>query len=78
MEEAFLSPPMIKQWRLFNLPKTLLRFRTCKTLKPARGMDNSTQTNITLKYLKHMESLAKFAPPSAPYMTMLDSFHSPS
>ncbi|KAI2649900.1 E3 ubiquitin-protein ligase PDZRN3 [Labeo rohita] len=52
--------------------------RTCKSLKPARGMDNSTQTNITLKYLKHIESLAKLPTPSAPCMIMLDSFHSPS
>ncbi|KAF4096898.1 hypothetical protein G5714_022867 [Onychostoma macrolepis] len=52
--------------------------KTCKTLKPARGMDNSTQTNITLKTSKHIETLAKSPSPSTPHMALLDSFHSPS
>ncbi|KAL1249726.1 hypothetical protein QQF64_020731 [Cirrhinus molitorella] len=52
--------------------------KTCKTLKPTRGMDNSTQTNITMKYLKHIENLAKLPSPSAQCTAMLDSFLSPS
>lgn len=50
----------------------------CKTLKPAREMDNSTQTNITLKTSKHIENLAKSPSPSSPHMALLDSFLSPS
>ncbi|XP_073679595.1 E3 ubiquitin-protein ligase PDZRN3-B [Garra rufa] len=52
--------------------------KTCKTPKPARGIDNSTQTNITMKYLKHIENLAKLPSPAAPRTTMLESFRSPS
>ncbi|XP_016333145.1 E3 ubiquitin-protein ligase PDZRN3 [Sinocyclocheilus anshuiensis] len=52
--------------------------KTCKTLKPARGMDNSTQTNITLKTSKHIQTLAKLTSPSTPCMALLDSFRSPS
>uniref|UniRef100_A0A8C1W0N8 PDZ domain containing RING finger 3a n=1 Tax=Cyprinus carpio TaxID=7962 RepID=A0A8C1W0N8_CYPCA len=50
--------------------------KTCKTLNPAQGMDNSTQTNITLKTSKHIETLAKI--PSPPCMALPHSFHSPS
>uniref|UniRef100_A0A8C1ML00 PDZ domain containing RING finger 3a n=1 Tax=Cyprinus carpio TaxID=7962 RepID=A0A8C1ML00_CYPCA len=50
--------------------------KTCKTLNPARGMDNSTQTKITLKTSKHIETLAKI--PSPPCMALPHSFHSPS
>ncbi|KTG36121.1 hypothetical protein cypCar_00015429 [Cyprinus carpio] len=39
-------------------------------------MDNSTQTNITLKTSKHIETLAKI--PSPPCMALPHSFHSPS
>uniref|UniRef100_A0A672Q8V9 PDZ domain containing ring finger 3 n=1 Tax=Sinocyclocheilus grahami TaxID=75366 RepID=A0A672Q8V9_SINGR len=42
--------------------------KTCKTLKPARGMDNSTQTIITLKTSKHIQTLAKLTSPSTPCM----------
>uniref|UniRef100_A0A8C2IMT5 PDZ domain containing RING finger 3a n=1 Tax=Cyprinus carpio TaxID=7962 RepID=A0A8C2IMT5_CYPCA len=52
--------------------------KTCRTLKPTRGMDNSTQTNITLKTLQQIETLANLASPSTPCMALLDSFHSPS
>ncbi|XP_026055209.1 E3 ubiquitin-protein ligase PDZRN3-B [Carassius auratus] len=43
---------------------------TCKTLDPARGMENSTQTNIMLKTSNHIETLAK--------LPLQESFRSPS
>ncbi|XP_026113867.1 E3 ubiquitin-protein ligase PDZRN3-B-like [Carassius auratus] len=52
--------------------------KTCRTLKPTRGMDNSTQTNITLKTLQQIETLANMPSPSTPCMALLDSFRSPS
>uniref|UniRef100_A0A673IVS3 E3 ubiquitin-protein ligase PDZRN3-like n=1 Tax=Sinocyclocheilus rhinocerous TaxID=307959 RepID=A0A673IVS3_9TELE len=52
--------------------------KTCKTLKPTQGMDNSTQTNITLKTLQQIETLANLPSPSTPCMALLDSFYSPS
>ncbi|XP_043081080.1 E3 ubiquitin-protein ligase PDZRN3-B isoform X1 [Puntigrus tetrazona] len=44
---------------------------TCKSPKATQGMDNSTQTNFTLKTLKHVET-------STPHTALLDSFLSPS
>ncbi|XP_016109382.1 E3 ubiquitin-protein ligase PDZRN3-like [Sinocyclocheilus grahami] len=52
--------------------------KTCKTLKPTQRMDNSTQTNITLKTLQQIETLANLQSPSTPCMALLDSFCSPS
>ncbi|XP_048033275.1 E3 ubiquitin-protein ligase PDZRN3-B isoform X2 [Megalobrama amblycephala] len=57
----------------------VLRRASHKTHEPARGVNNSTQTNITLKYLKHIETMAKLPSPPGPLcMAMLDSFHSSS
>ncbi|XP_067302775.1 E3 ubiquitin-protein ligase PDZRN3-B isoform X2 [Pseudorasbora parva] len=50
--------------------------KTHDSHEPTRGVENSTQTNITMKYLKHMETMAKL--PSPLCMAVLDSFHSPS
>lgn len=41
-------------------------------------MDNTTQTNITLKTLQQIETLANMPSPSTPCMALLDSFRSPS
>ncbi|KAG1962068.1 E3 ubiquitin-protein ligase PDZRN3-B [Pimephales promelas] len=53
--------------------------KTLNTHEPAQRVDNSTQTNVTMKYMKHIETMAKLPSPPAPLcMAVLDSFHSPS
>nr|XP_009294953.1 E3 ubiquitin-protein ligase PDZRN3 isoform X2 [Danio rerio] len=52
--------------------------KTCKPLKPVCGMDNSTQTNITLQYLKHIETMAQLpSPTTPPSIAILNGFCSP-
>ncbi|XP_051515371.1 E3 ubiquitin-protein ligase PDZRN3-B-like [Myxocyprinus asiaticus] len=48
--------------------------KTFKNLASAQGLDNSTQTNITLKCLSHIEAMAKLpSPPTPQGLAMLDS-----
>nr|XP_055045013.1 E3 ubiquitin-protein ligase PDZRN3-B isoform X1 [Misgurnus anguillicaudatus] len=48
-----------------------------RTAHKTQGVDSSTQTNITLKYLKHLE--AKLSSPSLPLgLAVLDSYLSPT
>ncbi|XP_065105908.2 E3 ubiquitin-protein ligase PDZRN3 [Paramisgurnus dabryanus] len=49
----------------------------CRTAHKTQGVDSSTQTNITLKYLKHLED--KLSSPSLPLgLAVLDSYLSPT
>ncbi|XP_051518179.1 E3 ubiquitin-protein ligase PDZRN3-B [Myxocyprinus asiaticus] len=53
--------------------------KTFKALAPAQGVDNSTQTNITLKYLTHLEAIGKLPlPPTKLGSAMLDNFILPT
>ncbi|XP_051948005.1 E3 ubiquitin-protein ligase PDZRN3 isoform X1 [Xyrauchen texanus] len=53
--------------------------KTFKTLTPAQVVDNSTQTNITLKYLTHLEAIGKLpSPPTQLGLAMLDNIILPT
>lgn len=44
----------------------ILRRKAPKTLVPVMSVDSGTQTNITLKYLNHIEAMVELPSPSLP------------
>ncbi|XP_051961635.1 E3 ubiquitin-protein ligase PDZRN3-B-like [Xyrauchen texanus] len=53
--------------------------KTFKNIAPTQGLDTSTQTNITLKCLSHIEAMAKLPSPPTPLgLAMLDSLLLPT
>ncbi|TRY59439.1 hypothetical protein DNTS_027835 [Danionella cerebrum] len=70
--EAFQTPKDPSEVRCRSTNKTT------NPIKPIRGIDSSTQTNITLQYLNHIESLAQLPlPPESLCKAVLGSIQPP-